>query len=146
MEAGGVSRMMPPLSDLMCRGEGLGGSGGGAPLKPVTCPQEIQTYMLNQNAERSTAQNQSQNRVESGHAPINNPTTLGRDGLRSSGAGTGFVGVAEELPVGMERFSEGEELEDRGRDGDRDRGAGHSRKQRQPIRLQVTHTLAWLLL
>ncbi|KAM9454765.1 zinc finger and BTB domain-containing protein 45 isoform 1-T2 [Clarias gariepinus] len=135
LEAGGVGRMMPPLGDLMCRGEGLGASGGGASLKPVSCPQEIQSYMLNQNAERSTAQNQSHNRVESGHTPINNPAPMVRDSLRGSGAG--FVGVAEELPVGMERFSEGEELEDRGRDGERDRGAGHSRKQRQPLRLQV---------
>ncbi|GAA6084576.1 zinc finger and BTB domain-containing protein 45 isoform X2, partial [Tachysurus ichikawai] len=132
IEGSGVSRMMPPLSDLMCRGDGLGASGGGASLKPVSCSQEIQTYMLNQNAERTTAQNQSQNRAESGHAPINNPASLGR-----GGSGVGFVGVAEELPVGMERFSEGEELEDRGRDGERDRGAGHSRKQRQPLRLQV---------
>lgn len=129
--------MMPPLSDMMCRGEGLGASGGGASLKPVSCPQEMQNYMMNQSAERTTAQNQSQsqNRAESGHTPINNPAPLGR-----GGSGTGFVGVAEELPVGMERFSEGEELEDRGRDGERDRGAGHSRKQRQPLRLQVNNT------
>lgn len=41
--------------------------------------------------------------------------------------------------VGMERYSEEEELDgrERGRDGDRDRGASHSRKQRQPLRLQV---------
>ncbi|KAF5889610.1 zinc finger and BTB domain-containing protein 45-like, partial [Clarias magur] len=135
LEAGGVGRLMPPLGDLMCRGEGLGASGGGASLKPVSCPQEIQSYMLNQNSERSTAQNQSHNRAESGHTPMNNPAPMVRDSLRGSGAG--FVGVAEELPVGMERFSEGEELEDRGRDGERDRGAGHSRKQRQPLRLQV---------
>ncbi|TTE81787.1 Transmembrane channel-like protein 7 [Bagarius yarrelli] len=108
LEAGGVGRMMPPLSDLICRGEGLGASGGGASLKPVSCPQEIQSYMLNQNAERTNAQNQSQNRAESGHPPINNPASLGR-----GGGGAGFVGVAEELPVGIERFSEGEELEDR---------------------------------
>ncbi|KAI5627800.1 zinc finger and BTB domain-containing protein 45, partial [Silurus asotus] len=135
LEAGGVGRMMPPLSDLMCRGDGLGASGGGASLKPVSCPQEIQSYMLNQNAERSNVQNQNPNRPETGHTPINNPGPMGRDALRGSGGG--FVGVAEELPVGMERFSEGEELEDRGRDGERERGAGHSRKQRQPLRLQV---------
>uniref|UniRef100_A0A3Q4GCK4 Zinc finger and BTB domain-containing protein 45-like n=1 Tax=Neolamprologus brichardi TaxID=32507 RepID=A0A3Q4GCK4_NEOBR len=41
--------------------------------------------------------------------------------------------------VGIDRYSEEEDLDgrDRGRDGDRDRGASHSRKQRQPLRLQV---------
>uniref|UniRef100_A0A3Q3II78 Zinc finger and BTB domain containing 45 n=1 Tax=Monopterus albus TaxID=43700 RepID=A0A3Q3II78_MONAL len=41
--------------------------------------------------------------------------------------------------VGMDRYSEEEDLDgrERGRDGDRDRVASHSRKQRQPLRLQV---------
>ncbi|XP_028830647.1 zinc finger and BTB domain-containing protein 45 isoform X2 [Denticeps clupeoides] len=60
-----------------------------------------------------------------------------RDGLRSSVSDLGSVG--EELVVGMDRYSEDEDMEeqDRGRDGDVERGASHSRKQRQPIRLQV---------
>ncbi|XP_056265954.1 zinc finger and BTB domain-containing protein 45 [Pseudoliparis swirei] len=58
---------------------------------------------------------------------------IGRDGLR---------GNATDLPddlVGMERYNEEEELDgrERGREGERDRGASHSRKQRQPLRLQV---------
>ncbi|XP_062865681.1 zinc finger and BTB domain-containing protein 45 [Trichomycterus rosablanca] len=131
LEAGGVNRMLP-LSELMCRGEGLGAAGGGASLKAVGCTQDMQSYMLNQNPERTAGPAQNQNRPEPVHAPINNPAGMAR------GGGSGFVGVAEELPVAMERFGEGEELDERGRDGERgDRGAGHSRKQRQPLRLQV---------
>ncbi|XP_029950151.1 zinc finger and BTB domain-containing protein 45 [Salarias fasciatus] len=58
---------------------------------------------------------------------------IARDALRGNGAD-----LSDDL-VAMERFSEEDELDgrDRGRDGDRDRGASHSRKQRQPLRLQV---------
>ncbi|XP_047659446.1 zinc finger and BTB domain-containing protein 45 isoform X3 [Tachysurus fulvidraco] len=41
IEGSGVGRMMPPLSDLMCRGDGLGASGGGASLKPVMGPEQV---------------------------------------------------------------------------------------------------------
>ncbi|XP_010887527.1 zinc finger and BTB domain-containing protein 45 [Esox lucius] len=60
--------------------------------------------------------------------------SIGRDSIRSNTAD-----ISEEL-VGMDRYSEEEEIDgrDRGRDVERDRGpGGHSRKQRQPLRLQV---------
>uniref|UniRef100_A0A3Q2Z8D6 Zinc finger and BTB domain containing 45 n=1 Tax=Hippocampus comes TaxID=109280 RepID=A0A3Q2Z8D6_HIPCM len=58
----------------------------------------------------------------------------GLDGLRGNAAD-----LSDDL-VAMEHFSEEEDLEgrERGRDGERDRGAGHSRKQRQPLRLQAS--------
>ncbi|XP_066516073.1 zinc finger and BTB domain-containing protein 45 [Hoplias malabaricus] len=135
----GLDGMMPPLGELLCRGEGLGGAGGGAMLKPTSCAQEI-NYMLNQNTERNNAgggvQNPSQNQslADAARAQISTPApSMSRDGLRGNG-GAEFV---EELTVGMERFNEEEEVEERERDGERERGAGHSRKQRQPLRLQV---------
>ncbi|PWA30688.1 hypothetical protein CCH79_00009279, partial [Gambusia affinis] len=59
--------------------------------------------------------------------------SVGRDSLRGNAAD-----LSDDL-VGMDRYSEEEDLDgrERGRDGDRDRGASHSRKQRQPLRLQV---------
>lgn len=69
---------------------------------------------------------------------------MGREGMRSNMSDLGSVG--EELVVGMERYSEEEDMEGQGdgrggRDGDRERGGAggvsHSRKQRQPLRLQV---------
>ncbi|KAK1803208.1 hypothetical protein P4O66_021724, partial [Electrophorus voltai] len=139
LDGGGVGGLMP-LGELggglLCRGEGLGGAGGGAMMKQASCTQEM-NYMLNQSADRGAVQNQnqSQNLPEPGRAQMSTPAPMVRDGLRGNGAE--YVGVGEELGVGMERFSEEEEVEDRGRDGERERGAGHSRKQRQPLRLQV---------
>ncbi|TMS23889.1 Zinc finger and BTB domain-containing protein 20 [Larimichthys crocea] len=59
--------------------------------------------------------------------------SIGRDSLRGN-----TTDLSDDL-VGMDRYSEEEDLDgrERGRDGDRDRGASHSRKQRQPLRLQV---------
>ncbi|XP_076839056.1 zinc finger and BTB domain-containing protein 45 [Brachyhypopomus gauderio] len=137
LEGGGVGGLMPLAElggGLLCRGEGLGGAGGGAMMKQASCTQEM-NYMLTQGAERGTVQNQNQNLPEPGRAQMGTPAPMGRDSLRGSGAE--FVSVGEELGVGIERFSEEEEVEDRVRDGERERGAGHSRKQRQPLRLQV---------
>uniref|UniRef100_A0A3B1IP28 Zinc finger and BTB domain-containing protein 45-like n=1 Tax=Astyanax mexicanus TaxID=7994 RepID=A0A3B1IP28_ASTMX len=139
-DSSGLEGIMPPLGDLLCRGEGLGAPGGGAMLKPASCTQEI--YMLNQSADRNSAgtvvQNQNQNMPDPGRAQMNTPAPpgMGRDSLRGNG-GAEFVAVGEELAVGMDRFNEEEEVEEREREGERERGAGHSRKQRQPLRLQV---------
>ncbi|CAM4462095.1 hypothetical protein PO909_016549 [Leuciscus waleckii] len=114
LEGGGVAALMP-LGELeggaMCRGEGLGVAGGGAMLKPSSCSQEI-SYMLS--AERGAANERGQMAEEYG-------------------------GVAEELVSGVERFSEDDERDahDADRDADRDRQTAHTRKQRQPLRLQV---------
>ncbi|XP_056120210.1 zinc finger and BTB domain-containing protein 45 isoform X2 [Rhinichthys klamathensis goyatoka] len=114
LEGGGVGALMP-LSELgggaMCRGEGLGVAGGGAMLKPSSCSQEI-SYMLS--AERGAANERGPMAEEYG-------------------------GVGEELVSGVERFSEDDERDahDADRDADRDRQTAHTRKQRQPLRLQV---------
>ncbi|KAG1925704.1 zinc finger and BTB domain-containing protein [Pimephales promelas] len=114
LEGGGVGALMP-LSELgggaMCRGEGLGVEGGGAMLKPSSCSQEI-SYMLG--AERGAA---------------NERVPMAEE----------YGGVAEELVSGVERFSEDDERDthDADRDADRDRQTAHTRKQRQPLRLQV---------
>ncbi|XP_043076201.1 LOW QUALITY PROTEIN: zinc finger and BTB domain-containing protein 45 [Puntigrus tetrazona] len=125
-DGGGVGSLMPlarwgagPWDGLgvagpMCRGEGLGVSGGGAMLKPTSCSQEM-GYMLN--AERG------------GNAANENIAANERDGGAE-------YGVGEELVGGVERFSEDEER-DLDRDADRDRQTAHTRKQRQPLRLQV---------
>ncbi len=138
-DGGGVGALMP-LGDVgggamamavggaMCRGDGLGVSGGGvmcrgegmgvsgAMLKPASCSQEM-GYMLN--AERGVS------------AANENIAANERDG------GVEYGGVEAELVGGVERFSEDEER-DVDRDCERDRQTAHTRKQRQPLRLQVT--------
>ncbi|ROJ94328.1 Transmembrane channel-like protein 7 [Anabarilius grahami] len=53
--------------------------------------------------------------------------------------GAEYGGVGEELVSGVERFSEDDERDahDADRDTERDRQTAHTRKQRQPLRLQV---------
>ncbi|XP_016402882.1 zinc finger and BTB domain-containing protein 20-like [Sinocyclocheilus rhinocerous] len=113
-EGGGVSSLMA-LGEVgggaMCRGEGLGVAGGGAMLKPTSCSQEI-NYMLN--PERGVnvgVQNIAAN--ERGH--MGSPSGMGL-----------------EL---VERFNGDDERD--AHDTDRDRQTAHTRKQRQPLRLQV---------
>ncbi len=106
------------VSGIMCRGDGMGVTGGGAMLKPASCSQEM-GYMLN---------------VERGvNAANENIAANERDG------GAEYGGVGEELLGGVERFSEDEER-DADRDAERDRQTAHTRKQRQPLRLQVMLT------
>ncbi|XP_067296532.1 zinc finger and BTB domain-containing protein 45 isoform X2 [Pseudorasbora parva] len=111
LEGGGVGPLMP-LSELgggaMCRGEGLAVAGGGAMLKPSSCSQEI-SYMLS--AERAANERQM---------------------------GAEYGGVEAELVSAVERFSEDDERDAQDdRDAERDRQTAHTRKQRQPLRLQV---------
>uniref|UniRef100_A0A8C2FC72 C2H2-type domain-containing protein n=1 Tax=Cyprinus carpio TaxID=7962 RepID=A0A8C2FC72_CYPCA len=110
LEGGGVGSLMP-LGEVgggaMCRGEGLGVAGGGA----TSCSQEI-NYMLNpERGANVGAQNIAAN--ERGH--MGSPSGMGL-----------------EL---VERFSEDDERD--AHDADRDRQTAHTRKQRQPLRLQV---------
>lgn len=106
------------VSGVMCRGDGMGVTGGGAMLKPASCSQDM-GYMLN---------------VERGVSAANeNIAANERDG------GAEYGGVGEELLGGVEHFSEDEER-DADRDTERDRQTAHTRKQRQPLRLQVTLT------
>lgn len=119
LEGGGVGPLMP-LAELgggaMCRGEGLGVVGGGAMLKPSSCSQEI--YMLS--AERG-GQNIAANE---------------RGGVEYGSVG---ADLGAELGGGVERFSEEEErdMQEAEREAERDRQTAHTRKQRQPLRLQV---------
>ncbi len=84
----------------------------------ASCSQEM-GYMLN---------------VERGvNAANENIAANERDG------GAEYGGVGEELLGGVERFSEDEER-DADRDAERDRQTAHTRKQRQPLRLQVMLT------
>ncbi|XP_051994293.1 zinc finger and BTB domain-containing protein 45-like isoform X2 [Xyrauchen texanus] len=127
-EGGGVGPLMP-LPELggagLCRGEGMGVAVGGAMLKPTSCAQEI-NYMLNPSSERSANVAAAANE----RAQIVSPPGMAR------GGGLEYTGGGEELVVGVDRFSEEDEREGE-RETDRERAAAHTRKQRQPLRLQV---------
>ncbi|XP_055059952.2 zinc finger and BTB domain-containing protein 45 [Misgurnus anguillicaudatus] len=128
---GGVGPLMP-LGELggsaLCRGEGLGVAGGGAMLKAPSCSQEI-NYMLNPNADRSSSVG-SQNVAANERAHIGSPASMGR---------VEYSGVGDDLVGGVDRYSEDDErdVHDAERDTERDRQTAHTRKQRQPLRLQV---------
>lgn len=138
----------------MCRADALGsipGAGSGI-LKPgSSCAQDMRYKLrdlLAQPGDGSGAGSVSAS-SDGGSAPSTCGSAVGgngadgsmaRESMRSNMSDLGSVG--DDLVVGMERYSEEEDMEgqDRGRDGDRDRGVSHSRKQRQPLRLQVnTH-------
>ncbi|XP_050974912.1 zinc finger and BTB domain-containing protein 45 [Labeo rohita] len=127
LEGGGVGSLMP-LGEVgggaMCRGEGLAVAGGGAMLKATSCSQEI-NYMLN--PERGATVG-AQNIAANERGQMGSPSGMGR--------GVEYGGVGEELVGGVERFSEDDER-DVDRDAERDRQTAHTRKQRQPLRLQV---------
>ncbi|KAI7811247.1 zinc finger and BTB domain-containing protein 45 isoform X2 [Triplophysa rosa] len=129
---GGVGPLMT-IGELggaaLCRGEGLVVAGGGAMMKASSCSQEI-NYMLNPNVERSMS---SQNIAANERAQITSPAGIGR------GVGVEYGDVGEELVGSMDRYSEEDErdVHDGERDAERDRQTAHTRKQRQPLRLQV---------
>ncbi|XP_051558230.1 zinc finger and BTB domain-containing protein 45-like isoform X1 [Myxocyprinus asiaticus] len=127
---GGAMGSLMPLAELggagLCREEGLGMSGGGSMLKSTSCSQEI-NYMLNTSAECSANVAAANERAQ-----IVSPPGMGR------GGGVEYSGGGEELVGSMDRFSEEDEREgERERETDRERAAAHTRKQRQPLRLQV---------
>ncbi|TRY86117.1 hypothetical protein DNTS_030199, partial [Danionella cerebrum] len=111
----------------ICTGEGVDTVGGSALLKPNICSQEI-SYMLT--PERATSIS-VQNMADSDRAPITTPEGMG-------GPAGAFGGVGSNMVGGAERFSEDDERD--ANDTERDRHATHSRKQRQPLRLQVLGT------
>lgn len=121
----------------MCGGgEGLG-SGAGAILmkQSPSCTQDVRYKLRDLLAQTANgASTSSTGTLSAGcSSGVASVDSIGRDSLRGNTAD-----LSDDL-VGMERYSEEEDLDgrERGRDGDRDRGAGHSRKQRQPLRLQV---------
>ncbi|XP_037546534.1 zinc finger and BTB domain-containing protein 45 [Nematolebias whitei] len=121
----------------MCSGgDGMGAGPGSILMKQSSsCTQDVR-YKLRDllahtanGASTSNAGNLSAG-CNSGVASVD---SIGRDSLRGN-----TTDLSDDL-VGIDRYSEEEDLDgrERGRDGDRDRGASHSRKQRQPLRLQV---------
>lgn len=114
----------------MCGGDGLG-SGAGAMLMKQTssCTQDVRYKLRDLLAQTANGASTS----STGSLSAGCGSDIGRDGLRGN-----TTDLTDDL-VGMDRYSEEEDLDgrERGRDGDRDRGASHSRKQRQPLRLQV---------
>lgn len=107
-------------------GDGLGSAGPGAILmkQSPSCTQDVRYKLRDLLAQTANGANTS-----------STGSLSAGDGLRGNTAD-----LSDDL-VGMDRYSEEEDLDGRdgrgGRDGDRDRGASHSRKQRQPLRLQV---------
>ncbi|KAM9769963.1 zinc finger and BTB domain-containing protein 45 [Menidia menidia] len=138
-QSGAVSLMA--LGDMgagaMCGGGD--GMGAGAILMKQSpgCAQDVRYKLrdlLAQTANGASTSGAGAGSLPAGCSPrVASVDSIGRDGLRGNPAD-----LSDEL-VGMDRYSEEEDLEgrERGRDGDRDRGANHSRKQRQPLRLQV---------
>ncbi|CDQ70908.1 unnamed protein product [Oncorhynchus mykiss] len=102
----------------LCGADGLSSGAGGVLMKNSSCTQDMSSGNLSVGCSSG----------------VSSVDSIGRDSIRSNAAD-----LSEEL-VGMDRYCEAEEMDGhhRGRDLDRDRGAGgHSRKQRQPLRLQV---------
>lgn len=116
----------------MCGGDGLG-SGAGAILmkQSSSCTQDVRYKLRDLLAQ--TANGASTSSTGGCSSGVGSVDSIGRDSLRGN-----TTDLSDDL-VGMDRYSEEEDLDgrERGRDGDRDRGASHSRKQRQPLRLQV---------
>ncbi|KAF7646661.1 hypothetical protein LDENG_00184160, partial [Lucifuga dentata] len=120
----------------MCGADGLGSGATSLLMKQnSSCTQDVRYKLrdlLVQTA-NGTSTGSTGNLSAACSSGVGSVDSIGRDSLR--GAATD---LSDDL-VGMDRYSEEEDMEgrERGRDGDRDRGAGHSRKQRQPLRLQV---------
>ncbi|XP_034043797.1 zinc finger and BTB domain-containing protein 45 [Thalassophryne amazonica] len=137
-QANSVSLMA--LGDMgpgsMCSADGLGSGASTMLMKQsASCTQDVRYKLrdlLAQSANGAST-NSTGNLSASCSSGVGSVDSIGRDSLRGN-----TTDLSDDL-VGMDRYSEEEDLDgrERGRDGDRDRGAGHSRKQRQPLRLQV---------
>nr|XP_020442216.1 LOW QUALITY PROTEIN: zinc finger and BTB domain-containing protein 45-like [Monopterus albus] len=120
----------------MCGSDGLGSGAGTILMKQSSsCTQDVR-YKLRDLLAQSAggASTSSTGNLSAGcNSSVGSVDSIGRDSLRGNAAD-----LSDDL-VGMDRYSEEEDLDgrERGRDGDRDRVASHSRKQRQPLRLQV---------
>ncbi|XP_046899437.1 zinc finger and BTB domain-containing protein 45 isoform X1 [Hypomesus transpacificus] len=122
----------------ICGTDGLGSTASAALLKQnSSCTQDVRYKLrdlLAQTANAGATASSTGSLSAGCSSGMGSVDSIGRDSIRGSTAD-----LSEDL-VGIDRFSEEEEIDgrDRGRDGERERGAGHSRKQRQPLRLQVT--------
>ncbi|KAI1896589.1 hypothetical protein AGOR_G00096320 [Albula goreensis] len=122
-------------SSSVCASSGLSSGAGSVMLKPGSgCTQDVR-YKLRDLLAQTANSNNSQR--DSGNVSVCCNTGVSRgENIHEDMADQNIVN-GEPVP-GMERYSE-EELDgrERERDGERERGGGHSRKQRQPLRLQV---------
>lgn len=129
MDQGNAVSLMT-LGD-MCGGDGLGSGAGTMLMKQSSsCTQDVR-YKLRDLLANGAGTSSTGSLSAGCSAGVG--SDIGRDGLRGN-----TTDLTDDL-VGMDRYSEEEDLDgrERGRDRDGDRGASHSRKQRQPLRLQV---------
>uniref|UniRef100_A0A3B4ZYY0 Zinc finger and BTB domain containing 45 n=1 Tax=Stegastes partitus TaxID=144197 RepID=A0A3B4ZYY0_9TELE len=120
----------------MCSGDGMGAGAGTILMKQSSsCTQDVRYKLRDLLAQTANgASTSSTGNLSAGcSSGVGSVDSIGRDSLRGNTAD-----LSDDL-VGIDRYSEEEDLDgrERGRDGDRDRGVSHSRKQRQPLRLQV---------
>uniref|UniRef100_A0A3P8SRY9 Zinc finger and BTB domain containing 45 n=1 Tax=Amphiprion percula TaxID=161767 RepID=A0A3P8SRY9_AMPPE len=120
----------------MCGGDGMGAGPGTILMKQSSsCTQDVRYKLRDLLAQTANgASTSSTGNLSAGcSSGVGSVDSIGRDSLRGNTAD-----LSDDL-VGIDRYSEEEDLDgrERGRDGDRDRGVSHSRKQRQPLRLQV---------
>lgn len=120
----------------MCSGDGMAPGAGPVLMKQTSsCTQDVRYKLRDLLAQTANgASTSSAGNLSAGcGSGVGSVDGVGREGLRGNA-----TDLSDDL-VGIDGYSEEEDLEgrERGRDGDRDRGASHSRKQRQPLRLQV---------
>lgn len=120
----------------MCGGDGMGAGPGAILMKQSSsCTQDVRYKLRDLLAQTANgASTSSTGNLSTGcNSGVASVDSIGRDSLRGN-----RTDLSDDI-VGIDRYSEEEDLDGRepGRDGDRDRGASHSRKQRQPLRLQV---------
>ncbi|KAM4595443.1 zinc finger and BTB domain-containing protein 45 isoform 1-T2 [Fundulus diaphanus] len=120
----------------MCGSDGLVPGAGPVLMKQTSsCTQDVRYKLRDLLAQTANgASTSSTGNLSAGcSSGVGSVDSVGRDSLRGN-----TTDLSDDL-VGIDRYSEEEDLDgrERGRDGDRDRGASHSRKQRQPLRLQV---------
>ncbi|KAJ8416017.1 hypothetical protein AAFF_G00380390 [Aldrovandia affinis] len=143
-DAGNLEQASPvgliPLGEMgpssVCASGGLSSGAGSALLKPGPgCTQDVR-YKLRDLLAQTANSNNSQRDTGSVGVCCNTSVNRGEN-IHGNIADLSVVNGGEPVP-GIERYSE-EEMDgrERERDGERERGGGHSRKQRQPLRLQV---------
>ncbi|XP_028266467.1 zinc finger and BTB domain-containing protein 45 isoform X2 [Parambassis ranga] len=120
----------------MCGGDGMGAGASTILMKQSSsCTQDVRYKLRDLLAQTANGgSTSSTGNLSAGcSSGVGSVDSIGRDSLRGN-----TTDLSDDL-VGIDRYSEEEDLDgrERGRDGDRDRGASHSRKQRQPLRLQV---------
>ncbi|MEQ2295562.1 hypothetical protein AMECASPLE_015726 [Ameca splendens] len=120
----------------ICGDDGMAPGSGPVLMKQTSsCTQDVRYKLRDLLAQTANgASTSSTGNLSAGcSSGVGSVDSVSRDSLRGN-----TTDLSDDL-VGMDRYSEEEDLDgrERGRDGDRDRGASHSRKQRQPLRLQV---------